>query len=151
MRPVFAALLLSCAANGAELTGVVGALKPYLDERAGFAVGAALRMPVSRRVAIRPEFLSSSVKYYSHWLGLGCVTVDFTQPERQAVGYAVGCGGAARVTENPIDYRYIHSALMGGVGVRFGGTSRWVGGAEFRVGNIAFPLLTFYTGFRFGR
>jgi hypothetical protein len=145
-------LLLLCAGTqAAELTGTFGALKPYIDEPAGAAAGAALRVPVSRGVAIRPEFISSSQSYYRHSLGLASVTVDFTKPDRSVVGYVSAGAGAAWVREKPIDYTYVRKALLTGAGVRYTGASRFVAGAEFRVGVPAFPLLTFYAGFRFGR
>jgi hypothetical protein len=151
VRPAFAALLFTMTLPGAELTGSIGAHKPYIDERAGLAGGAALRIPISRRAALRPEFIASSQDYYSHLLGLGSVTFDFTDPDGPAVGYAVAGAGVRRVREKPIGYTYVDRAWMGGVGVRLGGRSRWAAGAEFRVGAPAFPLVTFYAGFRFGR
>lgn len=148
---VWVTLWVTCTLSAAELTGVAGALRPYLDEPAGAALGAALRIPVSRRVAVRPEYLSSSSKGYTHRLGLGCVTVDLAGPEGRVVPYGSGCAGVARVRETPIDFVFTRRVLVGGAGLRWGGMSRWTGGAEFRAGDTAFPLLTFYAGFRFGK
>jgi hypothetical protein len=136
--------------HAAELTGTFGAMKPYIDEPAGSVAGAALRIPISRRLGLRPEFLSSSQSYYRHALALGSVTVDFTRPDRAAVGYAVAGAGAAWVREKPINYNYLRRTLLAGAGVRFRAGSRVIAGTEFRIGYPAAPLVTFYAGFRFG-
>ena len=143
-------LLLCAAVQAAELTGTLGAMKPYIDEPAGLAAGAALRIPITRRIAVRPEFLVSSQSYYRHTLGLGNVTVDFTRPDRLAVGYAIFGAGAAWVREQPIDYTYVRRTILAGAGVRFQAGSHVIAGTEFRVGYPAAPLLTVYAGFRFG-
>jgi hypothetical protein len=130
---------------------MAGAMKPYIDEPAGMAAGAALRLLLARRIAVRPEFVSASSTYYSNLMGIASITADVTDPGKAVTGYVVAGGGGNQIREKPIHYSSTRAQWLAGAGLRFGGRSRWIGGAEFRIGNAAFPLVTFYAGVRFGR
>jgi len=146
---VLAAILLA-PADGGELLATAGSYKRFLDEPATFAYGAALRIPVMRRLAVRPEIIADHGRYYSNVLALGSVTFDFTDPGGKAVGYVVGSAGGLRTREDAIFTATTWSALAG-VGVRFPIAGKWTGAAEFRAGMPAFPLVTFNIGYRFGK
>jgi hypothetical protein len=131
-----------------DLSAVAGTYKPYLDERAGWIAGGSVRIPVSRRAAIRPEVLAGSISTYSHVLGLASMTYDFTDPAKVAVGYAVGGVGGVRTLDH---WGYSGLAVLGGVGTRFALPGPWIGAAEFRLGSAAFPMITLSVGYRWRR
>lgn len=145
-------LILTCcgALPAAELYGAFGAYKRYLDEPAEPTYGVAVRIPVTRRLAIRPEFLADSGSRYSNQLLLGSITGDFTNPDKPAVGYWVGSAGLVRTEEVPFSFTASQATLMGGVGVRFRLSEHWAAAAEFRAGFPVFPLVTFSFGYRWG-
>jgi hypothetical protein len=156
MRPrcflLLLAFLPAChAAEPVELLGTLGFHRAYLDVRGGLTGGVALRVPVSRRLALRPEFLITDEPYYRHATVLGSAMFDITDPDRSTVAYLVGGGGMVRTREKPISYTLNEGTVLGGIGVRFAAGERWTAGTEFRVGPNAFPLITGYFGFRLRR
>ena len=150
MTPALRILALAAAASSFALaidfSAVVGANKPYLDERAGFIRGGSVRFALTDRFAVRPEILYSSIPYYNHLFGLASFTYDFASPGPRAVGYVVGSIGAVRSRE---DYYFRNSNLgwLGGVGVRFRLPAQCTGSAEFRIGPAAIPMTTFSVGY----
>src|SRR5262245_10186639 len=52
------------AAGPPEIAGHAGYLKPFLDETGGLATGLSLRIPVTRRLAVRPEVVFGSIAGY---------------------------------------------------------------------------------------
>ena len=147
-RLILLAAACTSVCSAVDLTAAIGAYKPYLDERPGLIQGGAVRIPISHRIALRPEILTGGISSYSHVLGLASVTFDFTDPGNGAVGYVVGSAGAARTRDRRISYVSVQRALLGGAGVRFAFANHWTAGAELRVGETAFPLVTFNVGYR---
>ena len=80
----------------AEVLATFGSYRRYLDEPAAFSSGVSVKIPVTRRISVRPEFLADSGRVYSNLLALGSVTGDFTDPEKlwSAIGLRVAalCG-----------------------------------------------------------
>jgi hypothetical protein len=134
-----------------ELHATTGYHRVYLDEPGGLAKGGALRIPLTRRFAIRPEFLASSEQQYRHFIFVGSATWDFTNPEKPVVGYIVGGAGVLETFERNFSYAYVSPVILGGVGVRFSFGNYWTANTEFRIGSDAFPLVTAGLGFRFGK
>jgi hypothetical protein len=135
----------------AEISGVVGFYRPFLDERAEFLGGAAVRVPLTSRLAIRPEFLANAYANHSDNLAIASVTFDVTDPGKRAVVFVSGGGGFLRTHDKRINYTYYEATGLGGVGVRFSFGERWTAGSEFRLGTNAFPQVTFSVGMQIGR
>jgi hypothetical protein len=136
---------------GAEISGIIGFYRPFLDESPEFLAGAAVRAPLTRRFAVRPEFLANSQSYHSDQLVIASVTFDVTDPERRAVMFVSGGGGFVRTHDKRINYTYYEGTGLAGVGVRVAMGERWTAGGEFRLGSNAFPQVTFSVGIRVGR
>jgi hypothetical protein len=134
-----------------EVSGIVGFYRPFLDERAEFLAGAAVRLPLTKRFSVRPEFLASSYSYHSDQLGIVSVTFDVTDPRKRAVLFVSGGGGFVRTHDKRINYTYYEATALGGVGVRFALGERWTAGTEFRLGANAFPQVTFSVGMQVGK
>jgi len=139
------------AADPLELLATTGYHRAYLDEIGGFASGGALRIPLTRRLAIRPEFLVSSEHKYRHFMFLGSATFDFTNPDNHVAGYLAGGAGVLETIEKRFTYTYVSPTFTGGVGVRFSFGNYWTANTEFRLGSDSFPLVTAGVGFRFGK
>lgn len=150
MKAIAVLLAAPLLTSAVELSGSASLWKPFLDEEAGFAGGAALRMPVTRRIAIRPEVTGGSIQTYGRLMLLGTLTFDVTNPDAPAVGYIVGSAGLNYSRDARISYSYTESTALAGAGVRYYPGGRWVAGIEFRVGPDAFPLITASFGYRFG-
>lgn len=142
---------ITCLLLAADVLATFGSYRRYLDEPPAFTYGAAVKIPVTRRFAVRPEFLGDNGRVYSHLLALGSVTGDFTSPEKVAVGYWVASAGGVRERQGFSAFNFWTWAVLGGVGVRFPIGERWTAAAEFRAGLPAFPLVTFNVGYRWGR
>jgi hypothetical protein len=138
------------AADAPEILGSVGYFRAFLDEPGEFAGGAALRIPVVRRLAIRPEFIVSNQRGYTHALVIGSATVDVSDPHKPVVAYISGGGGFIRTHAKSIGYSYSEGLALAGAGVRFVLGDRWTAGSEFRLGTSGFPLITFNIGIRLG-
>ena len=141
----------AAAAEPVEITGSIGYYRAFLDEPGELATGAAVRLPLTRRLAVRPEFVASSYADYFHASVLGSITYDVSDPDRPVVAYVSAGGGLLRTRDKRIDYSYTEGVGLGGVGVRFALGSRWTAGTEFRIGTNAFPLVTFHIGIKVGR
>ncbi|HYI97329.1 MAG TPA: hypothetical protein VEX68_27575 [Bryobacteraceae bacterium] len=129
--------------HSAEVFATVGSYKRYLDEPAAFSSGVSVKIPVTRRIAVRPEFLADNGGAYSNLLALGSLTGDFTDPAKAAVGYWIAGGGLVRAREAAFALDARHWIVVGGAGVRFVLSKHWIAAAEFRAGVPAFPLVTF--------
>ena len=150
MRALVLLTMLPLPQWAAELSGTANFWKPFLDERGGFAAGAALRVPVAKRVAVRPEVLGGSIDTYRRAMMLGSVTVDVTRPEAATVGYVVGSAGLQHTRDRRISYSHNEAAFLAGGGLRYKLNDRWVMTVEARFGLDAFPLITAGFGYRFG-
>jgi hypothetical protein len=139
------------AAEPVEILGSVGYYRAFLDEPAEFAGGVSVRVPITRRLAIRPEFIGSSYTDYLHTSIVGSATFDVTDPDRPMVAFVSGGGGWLRTHDKRINYSYDESVGLAGAGVRFAIGKIWTAGTEFRLGTNAFPLLTVNVGIRLGR
>ena len=135
----------------AEISGTVGFYRPFLDEPSEFLAGGAVRIPLTRRLAVRPEFHANSYRDHHDRLVIGSVTFDVTDPRKRAVLFVSGGGGFLRTHDKRIDYTYYEGTALGGVGVRFAIGERWTAGSEFRLGMNAFPQVTFNIGIQVGR
>lgn len=145
---VLLASICAPLSQGQEILGTVGSYRRYLDEAQAATYGAAFRMPISRRFSIRPEVLADNHKWYPSLLLLGSLTGDFTDPRKPVVGYWVVSAGAIATKERSISFDRWHWAALAGVGARMHFGRHWTGAAEFRVGALAFPLVTFNIGYR---
>ena len=146
MKAIIVLLFGAATVFAIDVTAVLGVNKPYLDERAGFAAGAAIRIPVTERLSVRPELLWSSIPNYVHVFALGSVIYDFSDPSKPAVGYVIGSAGASHLRERSF-FRNTEFAWQGGAGVRFNLPGSWVSSAELRIGPAAIPLTTFSIGY----
>lgn len=147
---VMLVLSLAGACPAAEVLGTVASYKRYLDEPASATYGAAVRVPVFRKLSLRPEVLADTGTNFSSILALGSVILDFSNPERRAVGYAVFSSGIVRTLDERISFSASRWVAAGGAGVRFAISDRWIAAAEARVGMPVFPLITFNVGYRWG-
>jgi hypothetical protein len=138
------------AAQAVEVSGSVGTIKTFLDEPAEFAFGGSLRLPLMRRLGVRPEFIATRLVDYKRYLAIVSATWDFTDAERGVVGYLVGGAGILYTRDKRIFYSTRTTTALGGVGVRFQLPAGLLAGGEIRFGNAAFPLATFSIGYRFG-
>ena len=139
------------AAEPVEILGSIGYYRAFLDEPGELAGGAAVRVRVARRWAIRPEFIASSYSDYLHTSLIGSVTFDVTDPDRPVVAYVSGGAGFLRTQDKRINYSYHEGVGIVGAGVRFALGKYWTAGSEFRLGTNAFPLLTFNLGIKVGK
>jgi hypothetical protein len=139
------------SAEPVEILGSIGLYRAFLDEPAELAGSIAVRVPITRRLAIRPEFIASSYTDYLHTSIVGSATFDVTNPDRAVVAFVSGGGGWLRTHDKRINYSYDEGVGLAGVGVRFVVGKIWTAGSEFRLGTNAFPLLTFSVGIRLGR
>jgi len=73
---------LVAVCHSAEVLATAGSYKRYLDEPAALSYGVSAKIPVTRRIAVRPEFLADSDKVYSNLLALGSLTGDSPMPGR---------------------------------------------------------------------
>lgn len=139
------------AAGPVQVSGSANFWKAFLDEEGGFAAGGAVRVPLTRRLAVRPEFVGGSIQTYRRFMILGSVTFDVTNPEAPAVGYLVGSVGLHTSHDRRISYTHNERATIGGAGVRYNIGGRWVAAVEARFGLDAFPLIGVSIGYKFGR
>ncbi len=137
--------------HSAEVLATFGSYRRYLDEPAAFSSGVSVKIPVTLRISVRPEFLADGGRVYSNLLALGSVTGDFTDPGKAVVGYWVASGGIVQTREEAFAFNAWQWAALGGAGVRFALTQNWSAAAEFRAGMPAFPLVTFNVGYRWGK
>ena len=66
------------AADSVEISGTAAYLKPFLDESGGLVAGATVRIPLMRRLSVRPELFAGTITGYRHVVGLGSVLFDVT-------------------------------------------------------------------------
>jgi hypothetical protein len=151
MRSVLLLTLAAIPQWAAEVSGSGNLWKPFLDEEAGFAAGASVRVPVTRRLSVRPEVVGGSIQTYRRLMILGSVTYDVTNPDSAAVAYVVGSAGLNYTRDTRISYSYSEGTALGGAGVRYKMSPRWILGMEVRFGLDAFPLITASVGYRFGK
>lgn len=149
---VFATVAGTARGSGGApvLLPVIGYAKPYLDERGSIALGAALQVPVTSKLAVRPEYVQARQRFYGQRFFAVSGLWYLAPKESRVGGYLVAGPCFVRREERTISYRsYVPGVLFGtGLHWRFG--KRWIAGPEFRLGTNAFPLLTFSIGGRLG-
>ena len=145
-----AAVLCASAAERPTLLPAVGYLKPYLDETGAAAIGAALQVPITSRLAVRPEYVQSRQRFYGQRFFVASALWYLAPRESRVAWYLVGGPCVFRREERLIGYHSYQEGLMFGRGLHWRLGKGWIGGPEFRVGSAAIPMLTFSIGRRLG-
>ena len=138
------------AAEAPTLLAVAGYLKPYLDEEGSTAVGAALHVPITSRLAVRPEYIQSRQRFYGQRFFAVSALWYFAPRDRRVAWYVVGGPCVFRREERFINFHSYQEGLLFGTGLHWRLGKGWIAGPEFRVGSSAIPLLTFSIGRRLG-
>jgi len=108
----------------------------YLDEPWRPAVGGSVRLNVTRRFSVEPEFISSRGPRFRQWTLIPNVVYDLRDSAENATPYLIGGVGYFSELDKSINYKRNELAWSVGVGVRVRLAGGLFASPEFRLGSI---------------
>jgi hypothetical protein len=125
-----------CSDLGASMRLTAGYGMTYLDEPWQGTFGGSVRIGVSPRFSIEPEFVVSPGSRFTQWTLIPNVVVNLADPESTVVPYLIGGIGYFHELDKAIDYTRNELAWSIGVGIRVPGRKGVFFSPEFRLGHI---------------
>src|SRR5262245_1068212 len=135
---MLAATIVSCACAEGIHGRITGGTTIFADDGAVYeaTLGGSMRLYLSRRWSIEPEFLHARKRSDRNSFLWGNLSFDFRQRDRQIVPYFHAAPGLVRHTSEfgPFSFSNTEAAFGTGAGVRFKLSDRVFIAPQFRTG-----------------
>ncbi len=129
--------------------GTAGLTKVFLDEPAQITGGGSLRLYLTRRFSVGPEFLYSRGSDFEQLWFVPNVAFDLSGSRKRVTPYLIGGIGYLRCRDKRIDFTTNEVTGSAGIGVRILLSSRVFLSPELRLGSHEFPRAVVSVGYSF--